>query len=74
MLMRRRFTHTKSLKERLLEEARNLREEAKLLPYGPLRDAVLQKARQAETGAHMDDWLASPGRPSPKKDDTPGLN
>jgi hypothetical protein len=72
MPARRRFTDAKPLKERLLEEARNLREEAKLLPYGPLRDAVLMKARQAETGAHMDDWLSSPGRQPPKKDDPPG--
>ena len=71
MLSRRRFIHVKPLKQRLLEEAQNLREEAKLLPYGPLRDAVLMKARQAETAAHMDDWLASPGLQPPKKD-TPG--
>ncbi|WP_426613484.1 hypothetical protein [Bradyrhizobium sp. McL0616] len=72
MLSRRRFIHVKTLKQRLLEEARNLREEAKLLPYGPLRDAVLMKARQAETAAHMDDWLSSPGLQPSKKDDTPG--
>jgi hypothetical protein len=74
MDLRRRFKHTKSLKERLLEEARNLREEANLLPYGPLRDAALKKARQTETAAHMDDWLNSPGLRSPKSDDTPGPN
>jgi hypothetical protein len=72
MLTRRRFTHTKPLKERLLEEARNLREEAKLLPYGSLRDAVVKKARQAETAAHRDEWLTSPGLQPPKKNDTPG--
>jgi hypothetical protein len=74
MDLRRRFKHTKSLKERLLEEARNLREEANLLPYGPLRDAALKKARQTETAAHMDDWLNSPGLRPPKSDDTPGPN
>jgi hypothetical protein len=71
MIIRRRFKHTKSIKERLLEEAQNLRDEAKLLPYGPLRDAVLKKARQTEAAAHMDDWLKSPGL-RPPKDDTPG--
>jgi hypothetical protein len=70
--MRRRFKQTKSLKVRLLEEAQNLREGAKLLPYGPLRDAALKKARRMEAAAHMDDWLNSPGLQPPKRDDTPG--
>jgi len=74
MFTRRRFKQTKSLKERLLEEAQNLREEAKLLPYGPVRDATLKKARQTEAAAHMDDWLNSPGLRPPKKGDTPGPN
>ncbi|RTE88064.1 hypothetical protein D6B98_38175 [Bradyrhizobium sp. LVM 105] len=71
-MQRRRFTHTKSLKERLLEEATKLKEEAKLLPHGPLREAATKRARQAEIAAHMDDWLASPGLGSPKKDETSG--
>jgi hypothetical protein len=68
---RRFFRQTKSLSERLLEEARNLRDEAKLLPYGPVRNAALKKARQIEVAAHMDDWLNSPGLRPPKNDDTP---
>lgn len=71
-IRRRRFKQTKSLKERLLEEAQNLRDEAKLLPHGPLRDAILKKARQTEAAVHMDDWLGSPGLQPPKKDDIPG--
>jgi hypothetical protein len=74
MFTRRRFTQTKSLKERLFEEAQNLRDGANLLPYGPVRDAALRKARQTETAAHMDDWLNSPGLRSPKRNDTPGPN
>jgi hypothetical protein len=58
---RRRFKQPKPLKDRLAEEAQNLRAEAKLLPYGPVRDAVLTKARQIEAAANMDDWLNSPG-------------
>ena len=69
--MRRVIKQDKPLKQRLLEEAQNLRDEAKLLPYGPLRDAALKKARQVEAAAHMDDWLSSPGLPPTKKDDTP---
>jgi hypothetical protein len=74
MITRRRFKQTKSLKERLLEEARDIREQAKLLPYGPVREAALKKARQVEAAAHMDDWLNSPGLRPPKKDDIPGPN
>jgi len=43
-----------------------LREEAKLLPPGAMRDAMLRKARQAETGSHMTEWLKSPGLRSPR--------
>nr|WP_249132284.1 hypothetical protein [Bradyrhizobium diazoefficiens] len=72
IIPRRRFKQTKSLKERLLEEAHKLLEEARMLPHGPVRDAALQRARQAETAANMDDWLNSPGLRPPKKDDLPG--
>lgn len=72
MINRRRFKQLKTLKERLLEEAANLRGKAKLLPHGPLRDEALRKARHAEAASHMDDWLNSPGLRPPKKDDTPG--
>lgn len=72
MITRRRFKQTKTLKERLLEEAQNIREQAELLPYGPVREAAVKKARQAETAARMDDWLNSPGLRPPKKDDMPG--
>nr|WP_245318618.1 hypothetical protein [Bradyrhizobium sp. DOA1] len=74
MIRRRRFKQTKSLKERLLEEAHKLLEEARLLPHGPVREAALEKARQAETAAHMHDWLNSPGLQPSKKDDLPGPN
>ena len=31
------------------------------LPPGPEREALLRKARQDEIGAHMTEWLTSPG-------------
>jgi hypothetical protein len=65
-MLRRRFKQTKSLEERLAEEAKRLREEAKLLPPGAEREALLRKARQAETGSHMSEWLSSPGLQPPK--------
>jgi hypothetical protein len=65
MMQRRRFKQTISLEERLAEEAKRLREEAKSLPPGAVREALLRKARQAETGSHMSEWLSSPGLRSP---------
>jgi hypothetical protein len=47
--MRRRcFKQTRSLEERLSEEAKRLREEAKLLPPGAQREALLRRARLAQ--------------------------
>jgi hypothetical protein len=43
MQQRRRFKQTVSLEARLAEAARRLREEAELLPHGPVRDAALRK-------------------------------
>jgi len=65
MQMRRRFSHSRSLEERLAEEAKRWREEASLLPHGALREEALRRARQAETGAHMSEWMRSPGLRSP---------
>jgi hypothetical protein len=64
--LRRRFKQAVSLEERLAEEAKRLREEAKSLPPGAQREALLRKARQAETGSHMSEWLSSPGLQRPK--------
>jgi hypothetical protein len=65
-MLRRRFKQALSLEERLAEEAKRLREEAKSLPPGAEREALLRKARQAETGSHMSEWLSSPGLRPPK--------
>ena len=65
-MLRRRFKQTKSLEERLAEEAKRLREEAKLLPPGAVREALLRRARQAESGSHMTEWLTSPGLRPPE--------
>jgi hypothetical protein len=62
---RRRFTQSKSLQERLIEEAASCRAQARLLLPGVVRDALLRKARQAETAAHMNEWLSSPELPPP---------
>jgi hypothetical protein len=66
MQQRRRFKQTASLQHRLAEEAERLREEARLLKPGTLREALLRRARQCDTGAHMTEWLTSPGLQPPK--------
>lgn len=65
MLTRRRVKQTDSLEKRLAAEAERLREEARSLPPGAERDEILRKARQAETGSQMSEWLRSPGLQPP---------
>lgn len=65
-MQRRRIKQTTSLEDRLAEQARRLREEAELLPHGPVRDAAMRRARQAETGSHISQCLSSPGLQPPK--------
>jgi hypothetical protein len=63
---RRRLKQPKSLRQRLIEQVKRLREEAKLMGPGVDRETFLRKARQAETAAHIDEWLSSPGLKAPK--------
>ena len=65
MLKRRRFTQTESLKDRLVAFASETREKAMVLS-GHERHALLQKARQADTAAHIQEWVNSPGLQPPK--------
>ena len=65
-MQRRRFKQITSLEGRLAEEAKRLREEARLLPLGAVREELMRKARQAETGSHMTEWLTSPGLRPPE--------
>jgi hypothetical protein len=60
-MQRRRVKQAQPLEERLAEEARQLREAARSLPLGAEREHMIRKARQAETGSHMSEWLRSPG-------------
>jgi hypothetical protein len=66
MQHRRRFKHSESLEQRLADEAQRLRKEAKGTPPGVERDRLLRRARQAETGSHMSEWLRSPGLRPPQ--------
>jgi hypothetical protein len=63
---RRRIKQTVSLKDRLASFANEVREKALQLRPGPERDALLKKARQADTAANLDEWANSPGLRPPK--------
>jgi hypothetical protein len=61
----RRFKNTLTFPDRMAEEAERFRQEAETKPPGQERDDLLRKARQAETAAHIDEWLSSPGLKGP---------
>ena len=63
---RNRRKNPTSTRERLLEAAAEARKQAALLPPGLEQRELLRKAREAETAAHMNDWLTSPGLRPPK--------
>ncbi|MBI5264691.1 MAG: hypothetical protein HY852_23090 [Bradyrhizobium sp.] len=65
-IRRNRTRHALSFDERLQRAANEAREAAGKLPHGRERDALLKKARQSETAAHINEWLMSPGLQSPK--------
>jgi hypothetical protein len=62
----RRFKQVISFPDDLAQEAERLRAEAENLPPGTERHDLERKARQAETAAHVDEWLKSPGLQPPK--------
>jgi hypothetical protein len=65
-MARRLFKPTDTLEERLAKEAIRLREEAKALRPGAAREELIRKARQAEIGSHISEWLCSPGLRPPQ--------
>nr|WP_249159844.1 hypothetical protein [Bradyrhizobium tropiciagri] len=63
--IRRHVVQTETLEERLAKRAADFRNRAQHLPPGVEREALLKRARQAETGAHLTEWLQSPGLQPP---------
>jgi len=57
----RHFKQLDPLDTRLSTEAERLRKEARGTPPGVERDRLIRLARVAETAAHMNQWLSSPG-------------
>ena len=66
MSERRRFQQTLSLNDRLRAFAAELRVKAGELRPGAEKDALLRRARQADTASHIDDWVNSPALQPPK--------
>ena len=58
--------HKLPLQDRLALHTSRLKEEAQALQPGPERDAMMRRARQAETGSHVNEWLSSPGLKPPR--------
>jgi hypothetical protein len=64
--VRSRIKQSSTLGDRLKKEARNLRKQAEGMPPCIRRDELLRKANQAETAAHMDQWLPPSGSRQPQ--------
>jgi hypothetical protein len=59
---RKRVQHTATFEERLAEEAIRFKEAAEKHPPGSLaRELLLRRVRQADTAAHINRWVTSPG-------------
>jgi cell division protein FtsB len=56
MQRRRRIKQTVSLNDRLATFAEQLKAKATELRPGPERDALLKRARIADTASHIDEW------------------
>ena len=65
-MQRRRFKQIVSLKDRLASFAEELKAKASQLRPGPERNALLKRARRADTTSHIDEWANSPGLQPPK--------
>jgi hypothetical protein len=60
-MQRRRFNQTTTLDQRLEEQAERLRKKLRASRPSLKRDIMIRKARHAETGARIQDWLKSTG-------------
>jgi hypothetical protein len=65
-MKRRRVKQEVSFGERLALHAQQARQQAQMLPAGSERDALLKKARQVDTAAHINEWVNSKGLRPPE--------
>jgi hypothetical protein len=66
MFKRRRFKQAIPLQDRLAAFAKEVRDKASHLAPGQEKDDLLRRADQADTAAHLDEWVNSPGLRGPK--------
>jgi hypothetical protein len=65
-MQRHHFNQTASFEARLADEAAKLRSLAQGTPHGIERERLMRRARQAEAGSHISEWLRSPGLQPPR--------
>ena len=65
-MQRRRFNQTLTFPDRLKNFADDLKAQAAELRPGPEKDALLKRARQAETASQINEWANSRGLLPPK--------
>jgi hypothetical protein len=63
---RRRIKHTMTFDERLAKSAAQFKEQARGMPPGREKDALMKRARQTDAAAHINEWLTSPGLRPPR--------
>jgi hypothetical protein len=56
----------KTIEQKWLEQSEVAKDEAAKLPYGKLKNQLLQRARQLQTASKINQWLSSPGLQSPR--------
>jgi hypothetical protein len=66
VMLGRRFENIRWFPECLEQEAEALQDEARELRPGKEREALLRKARQLKTAAHINEWLTSPWLSPPR--------
>jgi hypothetical protein len=60
------MTKSPTLYDRLTDEKKRVEAAAALLGPGLIRTKLLEKLRQLDVAAHMNDWLSSPGLQAPR--------
>jgi len=63
--MARLLDKSATLFERLLEEKKRLETQLGLVGPGGARNKLLDKLRQLDTAAHINEWLSTPGLRAP---------
>jgi hypothetical protein len=60
------MTGKKTIEQKWHQQSEAAKNDAKKLPHGKEREALIRKARQLETASHINEWLSSPGLRRPK--------